>query len=171
MFGLLYIGVVNNLKAMMKSFIIAMLILVYINCSALSQQESKTTYDAQLAQKLGADNYGMKRYVMAFLKSGPVKMKDSVAEAQLQNAHLKNIIRLASEGKLVVAGPFLDNQEIRGIFIFNVSTVEEARKLTETDPAIKAGVLVMDLHPWYATAALMEVLSIHKKIEKKSVTD
>ncbi|MFT3946637.1 MAG: YciI family protein [Agriterribacter sp.] len=129
------------------------------------------SYDAALAQKLGADDYGMKKYVMAFLKSGNVQLKDSVKQAELQMAHLKNIGRLAKEGKLVVAGPFMDDQPIRGIYIFNVTTIEEAKKLTETDPAIKSGVLAMELHPWYGAAALMETVNIHKRLERKSITD
>lgn len=128
-------------------------------------------YDAELAKKLGADAYGMKQYVMAFLKEGPNQEKDPAKAAALQKAHLKNIIRLANEGKLVIAGPFLDGQSVKGIFIFNVATIEEAKELTATDPAIKAGTLVMELRPWYASAALVEVMDIHKKVEKKSVAD
>ncbi len=153
---------------MIKNLIIALLLIASANCFA---QSTNPQYDAQLAQKLGADEYGMKTYVMAFLKAGPNRLKDSTARADLQKAHLKNILRLATEGKLIIAGPFLDNQEIRGIFIFNVSTIEEAKKLTETDPAIKAGTLIMELHPWYGSAALVEVFDIHKKIEKQSVAD
>ena len=153
---------------MIRNMFAALLLLLCSNCFA---QSKNPLYDAQLAQKLGADDYGMKTYVMAFLKTGPNRLKDSAARAELQNAHLKNIIRLANDGKLIVAGPFLDDQEIKGIFIFNVSTVEEAKKLTETDPAIKAGSLIMELHPWYGSAALMQVVEIHKKIEKKSVAD
>jgi uncharacterized protein len=153
---------------MLKNIIIALLIITSASCFA---QSKNPQYDAQLAQKLGADEYGMKTYVMAFLKAGPNIPKDSVASAELQKAHLKNIIRLANEGKLIIGGPFLDNQEIRGIFIFNVSTVEEAKKLTESDPAIKAGELIMELHPWYGSAALVEAFDLHKKIEKKSVAE
>jgi uncharacterized protein YciI len=133
--------------------------------------QNKSAYDADLAKKLGADDYGMKQYVMAFLKAGPHRLTDSVARAKLQMAHLKNITRLAEEGKLVIAGPFMDDQPIKGIFIFNVTTVEEAKKLTETDPAIQAGSLVMELHPWYGSAALMEIPDTHKKLQKKSITD
>lgn len=111
----------------------------------------------------------MRKYVMAFLKAGPNRLTDSAARMQLQMAHLKNIGRLAAEGKLVVAGPFMDDQEIRGIFIFNCETVEEARKLTETDPAIQAGSLTMELHPWYGSAALMEVVAIHRTIQEKNI--
>jgi len=156
---------------MLKYFITSALLIVNLSCFAQGKSSHQPTYDAALAQKLGADQYGMKTYVMAFLKAGPDHIKDSVAREELQKAHLKNIIRLADEGKLVMAGPFLDNQDIRGIFIFNVPTVEDARKLTETDPAVKAGVLVMELHPWYGSAALMEVVDIHKSIQKKSVAD
>jgi uncharacterized protein YciI len=152
---------------MIKNLIIALLI-TSANCFA---QSKNPQYDPQLAQKLGADEYGMKTYVMAFLKSGPNRPKDSAAQAELQKAHLKNITRLADEGKLIIAGPFMDDQPIRGIFIFNVNTIEEAKKLTETDPAVKAGSLIMELHPWYGSAALMETVAIHKKLQKKSITD
>lgn len=153
---------------MIKPLIIALLFITTAHCFA---QSKNPQYDAQLAQKLGADEYGMKTYVMAFLKAGPNRSKDSVTRAELQKAHLKTILRLANEGKLIAAGPFLDDQPIKGIFIFNVTTIEEAKKLTETDPAIKAGSLIMELHPWYGSASLMATFEIHKKIEKKSVTD
>ena len=156
---------------MIKNIMIALLIVGGSKCFAQTGNGNSSHYDARLAQKLGADEYGMKNYVMVFLKEGPNKLKDSVARAALQNAHLKNILRLAAEGKLIVAGPFLDNQDIKGIFIFNVSTIDEAKKLTETDPAVKAGTLIMELHPWYGSAALVETLAIHKTIEKKGVAD
>lgn len=44
---------------------------------------------------------------------------------------MDNINRLAEEGKLVLAGLFMDGREERGIFIFDVETIEEARNLTE----------------------------------------
>ncbi|NHA06777.1 hypothetical protein G7092_23440 [Mucilaginibacter sp. HC2] len=149
------------------------LLIAIITCciSCFAQNTTKPIYDAALAKKLGADQYGMKKYVLAFLKEGPTQLKDSAARMQLQMAHLKNIGRLAAEGKLVMAGPFLDDQPIRGIFIFNVETLEEAKKLTETDPAIKAGTLIMELHPFYCSAALMEVVNIHSKLQSKSITD
>jgi uncharacterized protein len=134
-------------------------------------QNSTSTYDSALARKLGADDYGMKKYVFAFLKSGKTIISDKTEEQKIQIAHLRNIQRLAADGKLVIAGPFMDNQELRGIFIFNLATIEEAKQLIETDPAIKAGVLVMELHPWYGSAALMEVVGIHHRLEKKNITD
>jgi len=126
-------------------------------------------FDQQLADKLGADEYGMKRYVMAFLKMGPNRDQDSAKAADLQRAHMDNIKRLADAKKLIVAGPFLDAGDIRGIYIFNVETVEEAEALTNTDPAIKAGRLVMELHPWYGSAALIQSAELHKKVAKNEI--
>jgi len=134
-------------------------------------QNNKPVYDSALAKKLGADDYGMKQYVMAFLKTGPNKNVDSASRIQLIQGHLKNIGRLANEGKLVIAGPFLDKGNLAGIFIFNVTTIEEARALTATDPAVKAGLFEIELHPWYGSAALMQVSSVHPTVQKKSITD
>jgi uncharacterized protein YciI len=131
--------------------------------------EKIITYDSLLAKQIGADEYGMKHYVMAFLKSGPNSDLDSATSAQLQRAHLDNIFRMADEGTLAIAGPFLDKGEIRGISIFNVTTVDEAAKLTATDPAVIAGRLILELHPWYGPAALMKGIEISKTIEKKKI--
>ncbi|HEY3602689.1 MAG TPA: hypothetical protein VGK72_12095 [Chthoniobacterales bacterium] len=70
-----------------------------------------------------------------------------------------------------MAGPFRDEGEMRGIFILNDETVEEARKLTESAPAVQRGTLQFELRPWYGSAALMEISRIHKTIEKKSVAE
>ncbi len=154
---------------MFKFQVIFLLLLPFRGLAQSDQQTPAPMFDSLLAARLGADVYGMRHYVMAFLKEGPIKIADSTRRAQLQTAHLRNIRRLASEGKLVVAGPFLDNQPLRGIFIFNVESVEEAMTLTESDPAIKAGTLVMELHPWYGSAALMETVKLHKMIQKKII--
>ena len=126
-------------------------------------------FDADLAEELGADEYGMKQYIMANLIKGPNRSQDSITAAMLQRAHLDNITRLAEAGKLILAGPFLDDGEVRGIYIFDVKTIEEAKKLTETDPAIQAGRLAMELRPWYGSAALLKVNEIGKRIVKKKI--
>ena len=86
---------------------------------------------------------------LAFLVRGdkwtPVK---TPATEAIQKAHLENINRLAEMKKLVVAGPFGDNGKLRGIFVFKVGSIEEARELAETDPAVKAGRLALIIHPW-----------------------
>jgi uncharacterized protein YciI len=154
--------------------ILCILIIFFCELSFAQQNpetKGKVKYDSLLAKQIGADEYGMKTYVMAFLKSGPVKIQDSLQRAVLLRKHLKNIRRLAAEGTLIVAGPFLDNQTIRGVFIFNVESIQEAQKIAETDPAVKAGVFVLELHPWYGSAALVETAKIHNTLEKKSVAD
>ena len=140
------------------------------SCNVNKQDSAETTeisYDKELANKLGADDYGMHQYVMAFLKKGPNRTTNKEKAAELQKAHMANINRLAEEGKLVLAGPFLDDGELRGIYIFKVETIEEAKALTETDPAIQAGSLIMELHPWYGSAALNQVNEVHGRIAKE----
>lgn len=126
-------------------------------------------YDSLYAASLGADDYGMKSYVLVMLKRGPNRSQDSTTRAQLQAAHMANINRLAEEGKLVLAGPMMTDEDIRGIYLFNVTTVEEAKKLTETDPAIQSGSLIMEMHPWYGSAALMDIPRLHKRASKKDI--
>ncbi len=130
------------------------------------EELNESGYNEALANELGADEYGMRQYVFAFLKAGPNRDQDSVTAANLQRAHLDNIQKLADEGKLALAGPFMDDGDIRGIYIFAVTSLEEARKLTETDPAIIAGRLEMELHPWYGSAAVMKINDIHNTLSK-----
>lgn len=127
-------------------------------------------YDAELAKKVGADDYGMRSYVLAILKTGPNDGKvTGEARSELFKGHFANMGRLAGEGKLALAGPFSDpNKKFRGLFILAVKTVEEARALAETDPTVKAGVLVVEYIPWSGSAALMLTNENHDKVGKKS---
>jgi uncharacterized protein YciI len=161
----------------MKSIVkLTALLLMVSSCSNSSKIQNKDVatdhegVDTMLIQKLGADKYGMKSYVLAFLKAGPIRNQDSATAAELQKKHLQNITRLAEAGKLVLAGPFLDDQKIKGIYIFNTHSIEEAKRLTESDPAIKAGRLEMELHPWYGSAALQKLNKWHKALETVSVS-
>lgn len=138
------------------------------NLDAMSDAHDYS-YDSAFAASLGADDYGMKQYVMAFLKKGPNQSQDSAEAVRIQRAHLDNIKRMAEEGKLIMAGPFMDDSEIRGIYVFNVKTLEEARELTSSDPAVKAGRLEMELHPWYGSAVLQELSKMHGKVQKESI--
>ena len=126
-----------------------------------------STYNESLAKQLGADDYGMKSYVMAILMAGDrVNEYSSEQRAEIQKGHMDNINRLAEMGKLILAGPFVNGNEMRGIFLFDVPTKEEAEALTYTDPAVKAGVLKMNLVQWYGSAALMLLPEWHQKIQK-----
>ncbi len=149
----------------MKIAMLSLLLILSFQRSAFSQD----TYDEALAQKLGADDYGMRKYVMAFLLRGDrVSEYTSEQRSEIQAGHMSNISKMAEMGKLIVAGPFMGNEDLRGIYIFDVQTLEEAKALTETDPAIHAGVLKMDLKEWYGSAALMMLPEIYPKVTKKS---
>lgn len=137
--------------------------------TAARTPDSAVTYDSALAAELGADEYGMARYVVAFLRSGPARDLDSATAAELQRAHLDNIKRMAEEKSLLVAGPFLDDGDLRGIYIFDVESVEEARALTETDPAIRRGWLEMELHPWYGPAAMRALYDLNQRIQREEI--
>ena len=97
----------------------------------------------------------MMTYYMIFLYRGE-KANDIPKEklAEIQAAHLDNINKLAAEGKLVLAGPFMDNDDLRGIFILKAGSLEEAQEFTNTDPAVKAGRLRMEVKPWYGPSKL-----------------
>jgi uncharacterized protein YciI len=173
---LTYFWATINISFMKNFFVFLPLALVIlISCNNIQRNNTEKSkskepvYDSLLALKLGADEYGMKQYVMAYLKRGPNRDQDSATAVQLQRAHLDNINRMAREGTLVLAGPFLDAGDIRGIYIFDVKTVEEARALTATDPAIQAGRLEMELHPWYGSAALLLVSEISQSIARKEI--
>jgi TolB protein len=129
---------------------------------------SAEKYDAGLAKRLGADDYGMKTYVFAILKTGKAKLEKTERDKLVQG-HLANIGKLAEAGKLVVAGPYLEDDESRGIFISDVRTKEEAKKLVETDPAVKAGVFEVELRLWYGSAALLELKNIYPLLQKKRI--
>jgi uncharacterized protein YciI len=87
-------------------------------------------------------------YLALLMRGAKWTPEKTPATEALQKAHLANINRLAEMKKLVVAGPFGDDTPLRGIFVFKVASIDEARALTETDPAVQAGRLVMDVHPW-----------------------
>src|SRR5690606_13401651 len=82
--------------------------------------------------------------------------------------HLDNIWRLVEAGKMIVAGPLGKNERTyRGIFILNVTTVEEAEQLLQTDPAVKEKLLEAELYSWYGSAALPTYLDAADKIWKQ----
>lgn len=96
----------------------------------------------------------IKQYWFVMLTKGRNRTQDSATAAKIQEGHLANIRRLYNEGKMKVAGPFGDDGEWLSIFIFDASaegckTKEELEKILTTDPAIAAGRLNYELHPWW----------------------
>lgn len=130
-------------------------------------QKPNPNYDAELAKKLGADERGMKMYVMVILKTGANKTATKLETDSAFAGHMANMGKLVKANKLVVAGPFEKNDKnYRGIFILNTSSLEEAKEIIATDPAVKAKLLDADLFNWYGSAALPEYLNAAEKIRK-----
>lgn len=142
--------------------------LIFLFALSLTINAQKPSYDSTLAKKLGADDYGMKMYVFVMLKTGSNVSTDKVARQKAFDGHMKNIQKMADEGKLAVAGPFEKGGTHRGLFILNVTTFEEANKLLEGDNAIKEKYLEPELIQWYGSASLLETPEIHKTIQKKN---
>lgn len=140
-------------------------------CAQTPEASPKTEFDAELAKKLGADEYGMRRYVLCILKTGPKDAEIKGEErSEIFKGHMANIVRLADEGKIALAGPFMANdKQFRGLFIFAVDNIADAEKLAATDPVIKSGMMIAEFTPWYGSAALMEVTPISKKIVAKPI--
>jgi uncharacterized protein YciI len=125
-------------------------------------------YDMTLANKLGADDYGMKNYMLVILKTGTNQTTDKAFISESFRGHLENINRLVEQKKLIVAGPLGKNaNNYRGIFILdNVAGFDEANKILQTDPAINSGLLDVELYNWYGSAALPEYLPFSDKVWK-----
>ena len=151
----------------MKKFL-AFIVLTMLG-NSLHAQTANPKFNKALADSLGADERGMKMYVMVILKTGNNKTTDTTVRNNLFKGHMANINRLAAAGKLIVAGPFEKNDKTyRGIFIFNVPTLEEAQTLIQTDPAVKAKIFDADLFQWYGSAALPMYLRYDGMLRKNN---
>jgi uncharacterized protein YciI len=134
---------------------------------------AKPAFDDALAKRVGADDRGMRNYVLVILRTGPTKVPAGPERDAMFKGHFANMERLSNEGKLALAGPFGTDagaaaDDWRGLFIFAVPTVAEAKALVATDPTIQKGELVAEYHKWYGSAAVMLIPDAHKTIAKQS---
>lgn len=149
----------------MKTLLIFSLIMIFYFSSF--GQITNPNYNSLLAQKLGADEYGMKSYILVILKTGINKTTDKEFIDRCFKGHFNNINRLVELKKLIVAGPLGKNENAyRGIFILDTSNLEEAKELLQSDPAINENLLEAELYNWYGSAALAEYLDTSDKIWK-----
>lgn len=179
----------------MKTTLLIILAILCIGCGARVTETPKTdntsennatgsTFDSALAAKLGADDYGMKAYIMVYLLPGNPAATDSLTperNQELQMLHLKHLFSQATEGKMVLVGPMMQmakpdttqnpNSALRsvsGICVYDCS-YEEAKARANADPRAIAGQIRVECYPWYGSAALGMVNDISAKITKKSV--
>ena len=123
-------------------------------------------YDAELAKTYGANDNGMRAYVLVILKTGPTRVPDGAERDEMFKGHFANIGRRAEEGKLIAAGPLDGVDGWRGLFVFAVPSIEEAKELTSTDPVIAKGEMVAEYHKLSSSAGLMAIPELHKKLIK-----
>lgn len=95
-----------------------------------------------------ADYPNFEHVHFGFLKRGPNRSQSKEEAAELQKQHLAYMEGQHKQGKLVVAGPFMVDGDHRGIVVYRVAHAEEAKQRANGDPMIKAGRLVVELHPW-----------------------
>lgn len=122
-------------------------------------------YDLGLAQKLNADEYGMRLYTFVLLKTGEKQNYSEGEKDSIFRGHMNNISRLENEGQLFVAGPFGSNPYgYRGLFIFYETDIKKVEEMVNTDPAVSSGILKPEIFNWYGSAALPTYLDYHSKI-------
>jgi hypothetical protein len=140
---------------------------VVVLAGTAGAQAARPAFDDALAKKVGADARGMRSYVLVILKTGPTRVPNGPERDEMFKGHFANMERLADAGKLAVAGPFGNNAEgWRGLFLFAVTEIDEAKALVATDPVIIKGEMIAEYHKWYGSAALMVVPDTHKRIAK-----
>jgi uncharacterized protein YciI len=96
------------------------------------------------------DTILMQQYFMAFLKRGPNRSQAKAEADSLQTLHLAHLGRMYDEGYADISGPFGDDEDVRGVTIYNVPTLQMADSLANMDPMVKAGRLVIEIRPWWA---------------------
>ena len=145
-------------------------VMVFVSVALLSAahaEDAAPGYDAALAAKVGADDNGMRRYVLVILKTSPTPVPPGPARDEMFKGHFANMKRLADAGKLALAGPLDGVDGWRGLFIMAVSDIEEAKALVATDPVVAQGEMIPEFHKYYGSAALMLVNEGHAKVAKK----
>jgi uncharacterized protein len=93
-------------------------------------------------------SWTMKKHHLVLLKRGSQTAHPAAEAQKIQLEHLWNIRRMMDEGKMLAAGPFMNGADLRGIFVFNTESSEEAKAWAEADPAVKAGRVTVEIHPW-----------------------
>lgn len=96
------------------------------------------------------DTVLMQQYFIAFLKRGPNRSQNKGETDSLQALHMAHLGKMYDEGYADISGPFGDDGDIRGITIYNTPTLEIADSLANSDPMVKSGRLVIEIHPWWA---------------------
>ena len=140
-------------------------------CGAVQANEAAPPppgFDEALAQRTGANENGMRAYVLVILKSSGTPLPKGEARDLMFKGHFANMKRLAGEGVLALAGPLDGVDGWRGLFVLAVPDIETAKRHVATDPVIVQGEMVAEYHRYFGSAALMLVNEHHAKIARKA---
>ncbi len=133
---ILAMGMRTRKRFIIKKRAVVLVLILFIGYENISAQGNKNTGE------------NLKAYFFVLLKAGPHRNQDSITIAKIQKGHLENINQMASSGKLNIAGPLLDDGDLKGIYIFDSDSEDEVKAMMNSDPAIIAGRLIYEIHPW-----------------------
>lgn len=123
--------------------------LCLISGSALAQEADSTAQPETFEYEWAGEKMLMQKYFIVFLKSGPERSQSPEEATKLQQEHLAYLGGLYEEGIINLNGPSGGEGDLRGFSVYNVATIDQAREYAENDPMVKAGRLVVEVHPWW----------------------
>jgi uncharacterized protein YciI len=133
------------MKPILKTIFLLCTSVIFLLQSIAAQHKTAAVSKPKLENQI-------KQYWFVMLTKGSNRSQDSVTAAKIQEGHMANINRLYYAGKLKVAGPFGDDGDWLGLFVFDCATKEVVEQLLKTDPAVAAGRLNYDIRPWWTAA-------------------
>tara|TARA_R110000868_G_scaffold306734_4_gene568178 strand:- start:49053 stop:49475 length:423 start_codon:yes stop_codon:yes gene_type:complete len=126
-----------------------LLILLFVSNVSFAQDSTSTQQPETFEYEWAGEMITMQKYFIVFLKSGPNRSQSEEQAASLQEKHLAYLGSLYEKGIINLNGPTDGKTNIRGFSVYNVPTIEKAIELASADPMVKAGRLVVDVHPWW----------------------
>ncbi len=134
----------------MKAIISILLFSCFFISSNIFAQQSEVTQPEIFEHKSGDTTYMMQKYFLCLLKTGPSRNHDDATAQKIQGGHMAHLSWLTETEKICIAGPSQDHDVVQGFVLYRVATQEEAEKLANMDPAVKAGRLTVEVLPWWA---------------------
>ncbi|HET8865308.1 MAG TPA: YciI family protein [Gracilimonas sp.] len=125
------------------------LVLLLLTTAVYAQEADSTAQPETFEFEWAGEKTTMQKYFIVFLKSGPERSQSQEEAMKLQQEHLAYLGDLYEKGIINLNGPTDGQTDIRGFSVYNVATKEEAERLAKNDPMVKAGRLVVEVHPWW----------------------
>ena len=124
---------------------LSILLSVTVLASEEKEEPKKETKEGVKAESSASTG---KNYIVGILKPGSNPELDSLERAEMIESHVEYLKYLNKNGKLYASGPMSTNPDMRGLYIFNVASVEAAEGLMNSDRAIEAGLVTVEYHEW-----------------------